>query len=201
MARGWSDSPGQMWSWGSAQPIWGSVLSLAGSFQLLSTQTGACSSEQVETRELPPLAPWAFTELLCCGSQGFQRSPQLGELEQQISQRSWLPRRRQVATSARRVRTKPLTFSVGHQASVCLDLPFLFVLAGPWTRVSAAVTLASAGSCEGRQLQSGVSWGSPVWPCPTLLGWVMGRQPGTAEEQLSGGLREIRVFVRIQVHC
>lgn len=121
--KGWSDSPGQMWSWGSAQPVWGSILCLTGSFQLLYTQIGGCSSEQVETCELPPLAPWAFPGQLCCGSQGFQRSPQLGELEQQVSQQSWLAHRRQVATSAGRVRTKPLTFSVWPSLCV-LESPF-----------------------------------------------------------------------------
>lgn len=133
-----------MWSWGSAQPIRGSILCLTRSFQLLYTHIGVCSSEQVETCELPPLAPWAFTERLYCGSQGFQRSPQLGELEQQISQQSWLPCGRQVATSARRVRTKPLTFSVW--PSLCV-LGSPFSLHSRWT-LDQGLCSSDAGLCR-----------------------------------------------------
>lgn len=60
----------------------------------LYTQIGACDSEQIETYELPPLAPRGLHRALCSGSQGFQRSPQLGGLEQQISQQSWLPQQK-----------------------------------------------------------------------------------------------------------
>lgn len=92
---------------------------------------------------------------------------------------------------------KPLTFSV--RPSLCV-LPFLSVPVGPWTTVSSAVKLASdlppvqaawGGGCPQVCL-----WDGPVRPCPALLGWVLVRQPDTAEEQLSAGLAGIRVIVR-----
>lgn len=64
------------------------------------------------------------------GSQGFQRSPQLDELKQQIclTRGSWLPSGRQVATSASKVK-RPLTSSVRPWAlwRPCLSFPFFFL--------------------------------------------------------------------------
>lgn len=80
-----------MQSWGCAQSVQGLCSQLHGVLPLLLTQIGICSSKQVETCELPPLLPTPLLtptldsiESFCSHSQGFQRSPQLGGLEQQI---------------------------------------------------------------------------------------------------------------------
>lgn len=105
-------------------------------------------------------------------------------------------RRRQVATSARRVRTKPLTFSVW--PSLCA-LGSLFSLHSHWT-LDQGLSSSDAGLCWKLRGEGGCRqvclWIALCVPAPLCLGgWWRG-----SLAQLSGGLREIRVFVRIQVH-
>lgn len=85
MCRGVSSIPGQTQSWGCAPRLPGLSCLLDSILPLRHTQTGICSS--VKTHELPSTPGFPGTPLraAAAGSQGFQRSPPLGGLEQQIS--------------------------------------------------------------------------------------------------------------------
>lgn len=129
MCQGVSSIPGQMWSWGGAQPLQGLSSLLDSLLPLLHTQTGICSS--VKTRELPPWFPQDSIESLCSWQPGVSKVTPAGRTRTtDLPDRVKLAAQRKASCNICEQSQPPLNFfSLVLGCAACLALlPSL-----PWT--------------------------------------------------------------------